>query len=173
MLILLLMLVLGLIAAVGGLMGCFFPKQWERVIELISFADRWTVPASNRSRLRPVLRIANRIAVIPIFVVGCWFCYVAVSAIYAILVGHKATQQVAAGRGLLANSPMPVGNVFSFLMMAIGGSMVVVPGIATQVFEKISPSPRSVAPSAARRVHLVVRLAGLALLALAILFRIQ
>lgn len=172
MLILLLMLVLGLIAAVGGLMACLFPKRWERVTELISFSDHWTVPASNRSRLRPVLRIANRVAGIPIFVAGCWFCYVALSSIYAILVAHKEAREVAGG-GDLASSPMPVGNVFSFLMMAIGGFMVLAPATATRVFERVWISPRSVAPSAARTVHLVVRLAGFAVLALAILFRLH
>jgi hypothetical protein len=160
MLILVLMLVIGLFAAIWGFLMCFLPTQWDRLTEAISFAPHWTQPSTKR--LNPATRFVNRIAGLAIFGVGSWFTYFAVSEIYLVLMRHAAITPAAPISGTTARQPMPLAIVaLSAFVIAAGVLMALFPAQAITVLERVWPSGRSMKPSAAPKVNLFVRLCGI------------
>ncbi len=157
MLILVMMLVMGLAAGVWGFMMCVLPARWDKLTGSIGVANRWT--EGDPMRLHPLMRFGNRVAGLAIFVVGCWFAYVAASRIYLVLAGHATTRMAQVG-GSISSSPTPALNALSLLIIAVGVFMAVFPGKAVVVFQCFWPVGRTVKPSAAPRVMLFVRLAG-------------
>jgi hypothetical protein len=157
MAILVMMLLIGLVAGVWGFMMCFIPARWERVTEAMSFAGRWTEPSPKR--LHPLIRFGNRVSGLVIFAVGCWFAYVAASKIYLVVTG-RAVSHTADPVSALSNSPTPALNALSAFVIIAGVLMAVFPAKAVAVFEHVWPAGRSVAPSAAPKVMLFVRLFG-------------
>ncbi len=158
MAILMMMLIIGLAAGVWGFMMCFIPARWERLTETVSFAGRWTEPSPKR--LHPFIRFGNRISGLVIFAVGCWFAYVAASKIYLVLTGRAVIHKADAVSGTFPNSPTPALTALSIFVIAAGILMAVFPAKAVAVFEHVWPAGRSVAPSAAAKVMLSVRLCG-------------
>jgi hypothetical protein len=158
MLILVMMLLIGLVAGVWGFMMCFLPARWDRVTEAMSFAGRWTEPSPKR--LHWLISFGNRVAGLVIFAVGCWFAYAAASKIYLVLTGQAVSHTVAPSSGALPNSPTPALTALSVFVIIAGILMAAFPAKALVVFERVWPAGRSVAPSAAPKVMLSVRLCG-------------
>jgi hypothetical protein len=158
MLLLIMMLLMGLAAGVWGGMMCFLPDRWERLTEAISFAGRWTEPSPKRPN--PLIRFINRIAGLVILAVGCWFAYTAASEIYHVLTGRATSPVVHPVSGALPNTPAPAATALTVFMIVAGILMAVFPAKAVAVFERVWPARRSVTPSAAPKVMLFVRLAG-------------
>ena len=158
MAILVMMLLIGLAAGVWGFMMCFTPARWERLTETVSFAGRWTEPSPKR--LHPFIRFGNRVSGLVIFAVGCWFAYVAASKIYLVLTGRVVIHTADPVSGTFPNSPTPALTALSIFVIAAGILMAVFPAKAVAVFEHVWPAGRSVAPSAAPKVMLFVRLSG-------------
>ena len=75
MLILVMMLLVGLFAAVWGFMACFLTEQWDRLTETISFADRWSEAGPRRRNL--LMRAGQCAGGLVTYAVGCWFVYIA------------------------------------------------------------------------------------------------
>src|SRR5437763_3897508 len=94
MMILVTMFLLGLFGAIWGFMACFMPAQWDRLTEVVSFADRWSVPSPKRRH--PLMSAGQCAGGLVICVVGCWFAYLGGSGIYRVLAGraliHAGTQ---------------------------------------------------------------------------------
>jgi hypothetical protein len=158
MAILVMMLLIGLVAGVWGFMMCFIPERWERLTEAMSFAGRWTEPSPKR--LHPFIRFGNRVAGLVIFAVGCWFAYVAASKIYLVLMGRAVIHRTDPVSGVLPTPPTPALTALSIFVIVAGILMAVFPAKAVTVFERVWPAGRSVAPSAAPKVMLFVRLSG-------------
>jgi hypothetical protein len=158
MAILVMMLLIGLVAGVWGFMMCFIPARWERLTEAMSFAGRWTEPSPKR--LHPFIRFGNRVAGLVIFAVGCWFAYVAASKIYLVLMGRAVIHRTDPVSGVLPTPPTPALTALSIFVIVAGILMAVFPAKAVTVFERVWPAGRSVAPSAAPKVMLFVRLSG-------------
>jgi hypothetical protein len=158
MLMLLMMLLIGLFAGVWGFLMCFFPARWDKLTEAISFAGRWTEPSPKR--LHPLLRFGNRIGGLAILAVGCWFAYMAASEIYLALTGRATTLTLPPTSGTLPNTPTPGITALSIFVVIAGILMAVFPAKALAVFEHVWPAGRSVTPSAAPKVMLVLRLCG-------------
>ena len=172
MLILVLMVVIGLFAAIWGFLMCFLPTQWDRLTEAISFAPHWTQPSTKR--LNPAIRFINRIAGFAIFGVGSWFTYFAASEIYLVLMGRAAIIPSAPISRATATQPMPMVIVaLSAFVLAAGILMGLFPAQAIAVLERVWPSGRSMAPSAAPKAMLFVRLCGLFFAFLAMMFLIR
>jgi len=93
--------------------------------------------------------------------VGCWFAYLAASGIYRVLTGRATTHTASSVAGALPNTPTPALNALSAFVIVAGVVMAVFPAKAVAVFEYVWPVGRSVAPSAAPKVMLFVRLCGL------------
>ena len=84
MLMLLMMLLMGLLAAVWGFLACFLPARWERLTEAIGGpTPRWMYPGPRS--LAPIMKAVSRAAGMAICIAGCWFSYVAASGIYRFL----------------------------------------------------------------------------------------
>lgn len=158
MLILVIMVLLGLFASVWGFMMCFLPARWDRLTEAMSFAGRWTEPSPKR--VNPFIRFVNRAAGLVIFAGGCWFAYMAASEIYLVLTGHATSHPVHSVSGALPNTPTPAATALTVFMIVAGVLMAVFPAKAMAVFERVWPTGRTVTPSAAPKVMLVVRLCG-------------
>ena len=158
MLILVAMLLMGLLAGVWGFMMCFFPAQWDRLTRAMSFADHWTEPSPKRLHL--LVRIGNRFAGFIIFAVGCWFAYVAVSKIVAVLSGRAASQPLHSVVGTLPNTPAPGITALSIIVIVAGILMAALPAKAISIFERFWPAGRSVSQSSASKVMFFVRLSG-------------
>ena len=171
MLILILMLLIGLAAAVWGFLMCFVPARWERLTEVITVADHWTVPAAKQ--LHPIVRFGNRAAGFVICVVGCWFVYIAASKIYLVFTGQAVIHSAIPSTGTTPDASTPVGNVFSLLVIALGVLMFLVPAKAMLVFERVWPATRSVSQSTAPKVGLVIRIVGAALAFLGVVFLVR
>jgi hypothetical protein len=105
MLILVMMLFIGLFAGVWGFMACFFPEQWDRLTESISFADRWSVAGPRRRH--PLMRVGQCAGGLVTCAVGCWFAYIAVSEIYLVLTGRATTHTLPPTSGTIPNAPTP------------------------------------------------------------------
>ena len=159
MLILVMMLIIGLFAGAWGFMACFLPARWDRLTEAMSSAGRWTEPRSKRPH--PFIRFINRLAGLPICAVGCWFAYIAASEIYLELTGRATSRTTPPIRGTLPNSPTPGVTALSVFVIVAGILMAIFPAKALAVLERVWPARRSVKPSAAPRVGLVIRLSGL------------
>ncbi len=160
MLILVLMLLIGLCAGIWGFLMCFFPAQWDKLTEAMSFAGRWTEPSPKP--VHTLLRFGNRIASLVILAVGWWFTYMAASEIYLVLTGRgrAASQPVHPGSRALPNFPSPEIIVLSIFVVVAGILMAIFPAKAVAVFERVWPAGRSITPSAAPKVMLIVRLCG-------------
>jgi hypothetical protein len=158
MLILLLMLLLGLLASVWGFMACFLPEQWDRLTETISFADRWSEAGPRRRN--PLMRAGQCIGGLVTCAVGCWFAYIAASEIFLVLTGRATTHRLSPTSGTLPNTPAPGITALSIFVVVAGILMAVFPAKALAVFEHVWPAGRSVTPSAAPKVMLVLRLCG-------------
>lgn len=158
MLILVMMLLIGLFAGVWGFLMCFFPARWYKFTEAMSFAGRWTEPSPKR--LHPLLRFGNRIGGLAILAVGCWFAYMAGSEIYLVLTGRATTHTLPPTSGTLPNTPAPGITALSIFVVVAGILMAVFPAKALAVFGHVWPAGRSVTPSAAPKVMLVLRLCG-------------
>lgn len=156
--ILVMMLLIGLFAGLWGFMMCFLPTRWEKLTETMSFASRWTEPSPKR--LHSFIRFGNRVAGLVIFPVGCWFAYVAASKIYLVLMGRAVIHTADPVTGTLPNSPTPALTALSIFVIVAGILMAAFPAKAVAVFEHVWPAGRSVAPSAAPKVVLFVRLCG-------------
>ncbi len=169
MAILVLMLSVGLIAAIWGFMACFMPAQWYKLTEAMGFADRWTVRTHNR--LNPFLSFGNRVAGLVIFAGGSWFTYLAARGIYRVLVGGAVIRPARAS-GTLASSPTTALTVLSVLMLLAGALMTAFPAKTLALCARAWPG-RSAKSSVDPKVVLFVRLFGaaLALLAIASLIR--
>jgi hypothetical protein len=165
------MLLIGLLAGAWGFLMCFFPTRWDKLTRSISFADRWTEPGAKR--LHPLLRFGNRVAGLIILAVGCWFAYLAASEIYLVLTGRGTTHAVAPVSGTLPTPPGPQATAFSIFVIIAGIFMAVFPAKALVVFERIWPAGRSVIPSAAPMVILVLRLTGVFFAFLAVMSLIR
>jgi len=160
MLILVLMLVIGLFAAIWGFLMCFLPTQWDRLTEAISFASHWTQPSTRR--LNPATQFVNQIAGFAIFGVGSWFTYAAVSEIYLVLIRHKAIIPAPPISGTTARQPMPMAIVaLAAFVIVAGVSMALFPAQAITILQRLWPSGRSMTQSAAPKVKLFVRLCGI------------
>lgn len=166
-LVLVMMLLIGLLAGVWGLLMCFFPARWDKLTEAIGVASRWTEPSPRR--LHPLLRFGNRIGGLVILAVGCWFAYMAASEIYLVLTGRAANYRMPPASETLSSTPAPGITALSFLVVAAGILMAVFPAKALAVFGHIWPAGRSVTPSAAPKVTLVLRLCGVFFAALALM----
>ena len=162
MLILVLMLLIGIFAAIWGFMACFLPVQWDRLTQKISFAENWSEASPKRQHpvFRLVMRLGQSAGGLVICAVGCWFAYLAASGIYRVLAGRATTHTAPPVAGALSNSPTPALNALSAFVIIAGVLMAVFPAKAVAVFEHIWPAGRSVAPSAAPKVMLFVRLSG-------------
>lgn len=158
MLILVMMLLIGLFAGVWGFLMCFFPARWDKLTETMSFAGRWTEPSAKR--LHPLLRFGNRIGGLAILAVGCWFAYMAGSEIYLVLTGRATTHTLPPTSGTLPNTPAPGITALSIFVVVAGILIAVFPAKALAVFGQVWPAGRSVTPSAAPKVMLVLRLCG-------------
>jgi hypothetical protein len=170
MVILVLMLLIGLFAGVWGFTTCFLPAQWDRLTEVTSFADRWTVPSSKR--LRPIIRMCNRATGMVICIVGCWFTYVAASDIYEVFTGQAIIHRAPLSSGSPPNSPTTVGNVFSLLMIIIGVTMAIIPIKAVKALDNVWPAERSV-KLPAPKIMLLVRVVGAIFALLATMFLVR
>ena len=144
MLILVMMLLVGLFAAVWGFMACFLPEQWDRLTESISFADRWS-EAGPRSR-HPLMRVGQFAGGLVTCAVGCWFAYIAASEIYLVLSGRATTHALPPTSGTLPNTSTPGITALSVFMIVAGVLMAVFPGKAVAVFERVWPTGRTVTP---------------------------
>jgi hypothetical protein len=82
MLLLVMMLLVGLFAAIWGFLACFFPARWHRLVEVLSFGADWTMLSSPPKFLSKTVKLGQQAAGFVIFLTGCWFAYVAASAIY-------------------------------------------------------------------------------------------
>ena len=158
MLLLIMMLLMGLAAGVCGFMACFLPARWYRLTELISFADRWT--ESSPKRLHPVVRFLNRVSGLVIFAVGCWFVYMAGTEIWLVHAGQATSPVLHPASGEPHSTPTPGITALSIFVVVAGILMAVFPAKALAVFGHVWPVGRSVTPSAAPRVMLVLRLCG-------------
>ena len=156
--ILVLMLLIGLFAGVWGLMACFFPERWDRLTETISFADRWSEAGPRRRH--PLLRVGQFVGGLVTCAVGCWFAYMAASEIYLVLTGRATTHTLPPASGTLPNTPAPGITALSIFVVVAGILMAVFPAKALAVFGHVWPAGRSVTPSAAPKVMLVLRLCG-------------
>jgi hypothetical protein len=85
--ILVMMLLIGLFAAVWGFMACFLPERWDRLTETISFADRSSETGPRRRN--PLMRVGQFAGGLVTCAVGCWFAYMAGSEIYLVLTGRR------------------------------------------------------------------------------------
>jgi hypothetical protein len=161
MLILAMMLLIGLFVGVSGFMACFLPAQWDRLTEKISFADHWSEASPKRPHplIRLVMRLGQCVGGLVTCVVGCWFAYLAAFGIYRVLTG-QAVIQAAPISGALPNTPTPALTALSVFVIVVGILMAVFPAKAVAVFERSWPAGRSVKRSAAPKVMLFVRLAG-------------
>lgn len=159
--VLILMLLLGLLAAVWGFMACFLPSQWNQLQEKMSFADQWSEssPKPQHPLIRVGMRIGQFIGGLATCAVGCWFTYLAASGIYRRLTG-QAVIHAAPVSGALPNSPAPAATALTVFMIVAGILMAVFPAKAVAVFERVWPAGRTVSPSAAPKVMLAVRLCG-------------
>jgi hypothetical protein len=168
--VLILMLLIGLLAAVWGFIACFLPSQWNRLQEKISFADQWSEssPEPQHPLIRVVMRIGQSIGGLAICAVGCWFTYLAASGIYRRLTG-QAIVPAAPVSGTLPNTPAPAATALTVFMIVAGVLMAVFPAKAVAVFERVWPVGRRVTPSAAPKVTLIVRLCGVFFAFLAIM----
>lgn len=161
--ILVLMLLIGILAAIWGFMACFLPVQWGRLTQRISFAEHWSEASPKRQHpvIRLVMRLGQSAGGLVICAVGCWFAYLAASGIYRVLTGRATTHTAPSVAGALRNTPTPALNALSAFVIVAGVVMAVFPAKAVAVFEYVWPAGRSVAPSAAPKVMLFVRLCGL------------
>jgi hypothetical protein len=158
MLILVMMLLIGLFAAVWGFLACFFPEQWDRLTESISFADRWSVAGPRRRN--PLMRVGQCAGGLVTCAVGCWFAYMAGSEIYLVLTGRATTHTLPPTSGTIPNTPATGITALSIFVVVAGILMAVFPAKALAVFGHVWPAGRSVTPSAAPKVLLVLRLCG-------------
>jgi hypothetical protein len=122
---------------------------------------RWSLdPEPSPKRLHPLLRFGNRIGGLAILAVGCWFAYMAASEIYLVLTGRATTHTLPPASGTLPNTPAPGITALSIFVVVAGILMAVFPAKALAVFGHVWPAGRSVTPSAAPKVMLVLRLCG-------------
>lgn len=156
--ILVMMLLIGLFAAVWGFLMCFLPARWDKLTEAMSFAGRWTEPSPKP--LHRLIRFGHRVAGLVILAVGSWFAYMAASEIYLVLTGRAMPHTVPPVTGALPNTPTPGVTALSIFVIVAGILMAAFPAKAVTVFERVWPAGRSVAPSAAPKVMLFVRLCG-------------
>jgi hypothetical protein len=84
----------------------------------------------------------------------------AASEIHLVLTGRRASHALPA-IGALNNTPTPGVTILSVFVIVAGILMAAFPAKALAVFEHVWPAGRSVAPSAAPKVMLFVRLCGL------------
>jgi hypothetical protein len=77
-----------------------------------------------------------------------------------VLTGQAVSHTVAPSSGALPNSPTPALTALSVFVIIAGILMAAFPAKALVVFERVWPAGRSVAPSAAPKVMLSVRLCG-------------
>ena len=144
MLILLLVLLMGLFAAVWGFMACFLPSQWNRFSDTISLADRWSesIPERRHPLIRLVRRLAECIGGLGVCAVGCWFTYLAGSSIYRRLTGQGGIPRApispeAPVSGTLPNTPAPAATALAVFMILAGVLMAIFPEKAVAVFERV------------------------------------
>lgn len=91
--LLIMMLLLGLFAAIWGFLACFFPVRWRQLVDFFSFGADWSVLSSPPKFLTKTVNGISRAAGFIIFLVGCWFVYMASSLIYSELTGRAMTHR--------------------------------------------------------------------------------
>lgn len=170
MLILVLVLLFGSFAGVSGFMACFMPAHWSRLTEKISFADQWSEPSPKRQPLflRLFVRAGQSIGGLAVCLVGFGFAYLAGSGIYHVLTG-RAVHHVGLAGPVLPNNHAPAMIAFPVFMILVGALLAIFPRKALGVFERFSPTKRTVKSSAMPKVSLFLRLFGGAVVVLAIL----
>jgi hypothetical protein len=169
MLILIGMLLIGSVAAVWGFSMSFLPERWERLANVMIYADRWTAPTRHRTRLQRFLRIGHQLAGVPICAVGCWFTYIAASAIYRSLSGDSVLTTEPAASGL-QRSEIRAGALFFGSMLPLGLIMLVKPAAAIRTLERLWPGARRIEPRNAERGILAIRVLGVVVLIFAGMF---
>ena len=106
------------------------------------------------------MRLGQCIGGLAVCAVGCSFAYMAASEIYLVLTGRATTHPVPPASGTLPNTPAPGITALSIFVGVAGILMAVFPAKALAVFGYVWPAGRSVTPSAAPKVMLVLRLCG-------------
>jgi len=81
--LLVMMLLLGSFAALWGFLACFCPARFRRFVDLLSFGADWSAFSSPPKFLAKTVNGLNRAAGFVIFLVGCWFVYMAAWLIYS------------------------------------------------------------------------------------------
>jgi len=158
MLILTSMLLIGLLAAAWGFLVCFLPARWDRLNEVISFADTWTVPSPKRSNL--IARLCSRAVGFVIFAAGCWFSYEAGSEMCRVLTRQDSMHPIAPLGASSTALASPVLTTFLVFMITLGVLMAIFPTKAMKIFERVWPVGRSIRPSAAPKISLFLRFFG-------------
>ena len=82
-LLIMMMLLLGSFAALWGFLACFYPARFRRLVDLLSFGADWSALSSPPKFLAKIVSGLSRAAGFIIFLVGCWFVYMATSLIYS------------------------------------------------------------------------------------------
>jgi len=88
--LLIMMMLLGSFGALWGFLACFFPRRWHRLVEFLSFGADWSALSSPPRFLIKPFNALSRAAGFIIFLVGCWFVYIAASSMYLQLTGRTA-----------------------------------------------------------------------------------
>lgn len=159
MIIALVVVVVGTIAACSGFVACFTPELWEWLRRKIDLTENGREPGVQVSD--GVRTFGSRVSGFVIFSVGCWLAYVGGSTTYRLVTGQATFHALSRTAETPSTKGIPPAlNALAVVVTIAGLLMAVFPSRALPLIVHLWPGGKTMPPNTNPTIKILVRSAG-------------